>query len=244
VESKRQAWRESIRDSNLPRTTKHVALVLSLRMNEDLVCWPSQLTIAHEAGLTDRAVRKHLKILRDGGWLSRRRTGRSDRYSGQSGTAFLSDRSQGPVRAEPRSAESVREPDKESDRESTTSVIRVRRKPRNPLFDAIAEWQGVPSGGTCPDALGSTIGVALSQIRVVCPTVTPEEIRFRISNIPPTWTTSGPMALAKHWHRLAGRTVSGAGSRLLREAHEEVMVNAASQSETPARHVVGSLPSA
>jgi hypothetical protein len=64
-------WRSAICDSGLAPTTRLVALVLSLHMNErGGSCWPSQVTLSAESGLSVRAIREHLNVLEDGGWLS------------------------------------------------------------------------------------------------------------------------------------------------------------------------------
>lgn len=64
-------WRGAIADSGLPATTRHVALTLSLHMNErGGSAFPSHATLARESGLSDRAVGEHLRKLRDEGWLS------------------------------------------------------------------------------------------------------------------------------------------------------------------------------
>ena len=75
-------WRSAICDSDLQPTTRHVALVLSLHMNErGGSCFPSQPTLAKETGLTDRAVREHLLILNAKGWIERKKQpGRVDMY--------------------------------------------------------------------------------------------------------------------------------------------------------------------
>ena len=49
-------WRDAIRDSNLDRTAKLVAFVISTFMDGRCLAWPSKTTIGDGAGLVLRAV--------------------------------------------------------------------------------------------------------------------------------------------------------------------------------------------
>lgn len=63
-------WRSAICDSGLPATTRHVALTLSLWMNERAAsAFPSVPTLVNATGLSERAVRSHLHDLVNAGWL-------------------------------------------------------------------------------------------------------------------------------------------------------------------------------
>lgn len=63
-------WRSAICDSNLPSTTRHIALTLSLWMNERAAsAFPGAGTLAQATGLSERAVREHLRALVTAGWL-------------------------------------------------------------------------------------------------------------------------------------------------------------------------------
>lgn len=63
-------WRSAICDSGLPATTRHVALTLSLHMNErGGSCFPGAVALAAETGLSERAVRSHLNELVRAGWI-------------------------------------------------------------------------------------------------------------------------------------------------------------------------------
>ncbi len=63
-------WRSAICDSGLPPTTRHVALTLSLWMNERAAsAFPSVPTLVTATGLSERAVRSHLHDLVNAGWL-------------------------------------------------------------------------------------------------------------------------------------------------------------------------------
>lgn len=74
---------------------------------------------------------------------------------------------------------------------------------RNPLFDALAEVEGGNPDAVTKSA-GGAIGKALSEIKAVCPDVTPEEIRQRAANyrsVMPPGSLLTATALAKHWGR-------------------------------------------
>lgn len=63
-------WRSAICESDLPSTSRHVALVLSLHMSErGDSCFPSIPTLADESGYSRRTVQRHLQNLSDSGWL-------------------------------------------------------------------------------------------------------------------------------------------------------------------------------
>lgn len=63
-------WRTALCTSGLEPTTRHVALTLSLYMNErGGSAFPGAERLAHDTGLTDRTVRDHLHKLVKTGWL-------------------------------------------------------------------------------------------------------------------------------------------------------------------------------
>jgi DNA-binding transcriptional MocR family regulator len=63
-------WRGAIVESSLPPTSRHVALTLSLHMNErGGSCFPSFQTLAAETGLNYDTVRNHVRELAAAGWL-------------------------------------------------------------------------------------------------------------------------------------------------------------------------------
>jgi biotin operon repressor len=63
-------WRSAICESGLRPVARHVALTLSLHMNErGASCFPSIATLHRETGLSERAVQEALKTLRDEGWI-------------------------------------------------------------------------------------------------------------------------------------------------------------------------------
>lgn len=64
------SWRKAVTMSKLPPTTRHVALTLSLYMNEmGGSAFPGVSRLINDTGLSDRAVRAHLKQLVGEGWL-------------------------------------------------------------------------------------------------------------------------------------------------------------------------------
>lgn len=77
------SWRSAITESDLPATTRLVALVLSLHMNErGGSCYPSQSTLARETGLHPETVKEHLRTLRTEGWLvAKEMQGKTTRYT-------------------------------------------------------------------------------------------------------------------------------------------------------------------
>lgn len=73
-------WRSAIVNSELPSTTRHVLLTLSLYINDmGQSAYPSIERLSRETGLTDRAVGKHLKIAKEQGWVRVSKMG----FSGQ-----------------------------------------------------------------------------------------------------------------------------------------------------------------
>ena len=63
-------WRGEIGESTLAPTTRHVALALSLYMNEKTVsAFPGPARLAHDTGLHLVTVKDHLRILVKEGWL-------------------------------------------------------------------------------------------------------------------------------------------------------------------------------
>lgn len=64
-------WRSAICDSGLPPTTRHVALTLSLYMNErGSSAYPGAVQLSEDTGLSESTVREHLKRLVDDEWLT------------------------------------------------------------------------------------------------------------------------------------------------------------------------------
>ena len=64
------SWRAAICDSDLSSTTRHVALTLSLHMNErGSSAWPGPTRLARETGLNVSTVKERLRELERTGWL-------------------------------------------------------------------------------------------------------------------------------------------------------------------------------
>jgi hypothetical protein len=74
VKSLPAVWRDAVRDSQLDRTAKLVALVLSTYFNARAVAWPSRGTLARGASVSDRAVDSALARLEHAGFLLIERT--------------------------------------------------------------------------------------------------------------------------------------------------------------------------
>jgi hypothetical protein len=69
-------WRTAISTSDLEPTTRHVALALSLYMNErGGSAFPGAARLAKDTGLSERTVRDHLGLLVRRGWLEILRDG-------------------------------------------------------------------------------------------------------------------------------------------------------------------------
>lgn len=76
---------------------------------------------------------------------------------------------------------------------------------RNPLMDALAECDGDPL--QIPPSAWGRIAKALSEIKAVCPNVTPEEIKRRSYNYKNQFGETISLtstALVKHWARCDG----------------------------------------
>lgn len=63
-------WRAALTDSDLPAMTRHVAMTLSIYMSEKGdSAFPGARRLAHDTGLSERAVRRQLGLLVEAGWL-------------------------------------------------------------------------------------------------------------------------------------------------------------------------------
>jgi Helix-turn-helix domain len=79
---KSYTWRNAINKSDLPPTTRHVLQTLSDHLNTTgRGAFPSQKTLAKEAGLAERTVKRHLSIAAKAGWIKVKKHGFSDRRS-------------------------------------------------------------------------------------------------------------------------------------------------------------------
>ena len=68
-------WRRRVISDAGPKqsTTRFVLYILATHSDTNMVCFPSERTLAAETALTVRAVRKHLKAAECDGWISRTR---------------------------------------------------------------------------------------------------------------------------------------------------------------------------
>lgn len=74
--SRAWSWRHAVTQSDLPPTTRHVLLTLSIFMDETgASCFPSVEDLVGATGLSKRAVLTHLAAACDAGWLVRRQHG-------------------------------------------------------------------------------------------------------------------------------------------------------------------------
>jgi hypothetical protein len=71
----RTQWVHEVKDSDLSRSTKLVALTLAAWMDTSGLCWPSITTIAQGAGLKPRATILHLGKLDAAGYIRRQKGG-------------------------------------------------------------------------------------------------------------------------------------------------------------------------
>lgn len=70
------SWRGALLDSNLAPTARLVALALATYMSDrGDSAWPGAQRLAHDTGLSERAVRLHLGVLVQTGWLELVRRG-------------------------------------------------------------------------------------------------------------------------------------------------------------------------
>jgi hypothetical protein len=118
---------------------------------------------------------------------------------------------QGPAKDLQRGLQALKDKDKDKDKDVCTEGVQGEPKPepkpkperqRNPLFDALAEaTDGAP--GQLTKAAARAVGVALAEIRRVCPELTPVEITRRAEHYRSHFrdATLTASALAKHWAR-------------------------------------------
>lgn len=70
------SWREAIKKSQLPATTRHVLLNLSTRMNDDGTnCFPSIATQSEETGLSAKTIIDHIALAEKEGFLTKSKKG-------------------------------------------------------------------------------------------------------------------------------------------------------------------------
>jgi hypothetical protein len=68
----RQAWKRAWEAArNLAATGRVLLQAIYRRLGNDLFCWPSQATLAADAGISERSVRRWLPRLEQAGWITR-----------------------------------------------------------------------------------------------------------------------------------------------------------------------------
>jgi hypothetical protein len=71
-----------VRDLEAGHVTKVLLYALATRAGKDDTCYPSIATIAHDSGLQERAVQRHLRVLEQNGLIKRDdRTGRASVFT-------------------------------------------------------------------------------------------------------------------------------------------------------------------
>jgi len=87
-----------------------------------------------------------------------------------------------------------------------TEKPKKERKPRqhDPCFDAIAEAFGYfGENRAIAKSNAALVNKTLGEIRTVCPTVAPEDIRRRVANLRLRFENTSPAALSKWWNDCA-----------------------------------------
>ena len=74
------SWRDQVSRSDLPASSKHVALTLALFMSEaGDSCFPAIKTIAGRMSCAESTVKTHLRVLQKAGWIVKTHQGGSER---------------------------------------------------------------------------------------------------------------------------------------------------------------------
>lgn len=218
-------WRSAICESDLPMPARHLALTISLHMNErGGSAFPSVPTLAREMGASERTVERHLQTLEESGWIDvDRGTGRrSSTYSACFPGASESRPS--PSESRPRgvreSPEGVIEdvgttlsedPHPSGSGSSSASSMRTARKP-DPVWDAFVACFGEPQTKTERGEMNRAVAevkeaLAPYMIEAWTPdeqfTFVHREVEQRFMEADAEYDHFGPMAIAKGWTRLA-----------------------------------------
>lgn len=216
------SWRAAICDSDLRPAVRHVALAMSLYMSErGDSAFPGAKRLAHDTGLTERAVRTLLGDLAAAGWLELVARGglkggkrmanlyratipnpglpfTHERGSPVNGDARTPD----PERADPRTR--ISPCSIESPRETIGAAGAGRE--RDLLWDAIVEACGIDPQAITKGMRGE-IAAAVKALRDV--NADPAEVPARARSYGKMMSSAvlSPSALAKWWPTLAGRPV-------------------------------------
>jgi Helix-turn-helix domain len=207
-------WQRSLRDSDLPPVTRHVALALSTYMNiEGGSAFPGARNLAHDTGLHERTVRRGLNELVEGEWLAVVERGglpgeerRANRYQAvipnpwrqatggvRPGVPLASDTSTPGVRP---SQQPIEQPIEQPTREEE----KPKRKP-DPIFDALCDETNTNPKELTRSSRGS-LNKATKELRNLgadAGNITRRADQYRRRY--PTATLT-PSALVKHWPTL------------------------------------------
>jgi hypothetical protein len=229
-------WRSAICDSELTATARHVALTLSLYMNErGGSAFPGAERLAHDTGLSERAVRDHLNGLVHAGWLVLLHRGGGRKNANEYGAAIPADIGQS--KEEPAAPFSDRNPASDDtnpaddDAKPCTTFpptlqelsielstggddapplpIPLESRRRNPVFEAVAEACGIDWREGLTKAARGRIGKAAADIEKAGGTA--EEVLVRARRYVAKYGADRitPSALASHWPALTASNVAG-----------------------------------
>lgn len=217
-------WRGAIADSALPASAKLLALTLTLHMSErGDSCFPNRETLMRETSLSRATVRRQIQLLEDEGWLvvvvGSGRT--SSRYQAVVPEGCHGEPPHGePPGVPPVIPEGVKDKGAGLSKDQPqpgTKVTSTRQRPRNVLFDALAEeTQADPTaeGGRIAAALKVIAGLWAAGKEGPRPKPGPtrgewdgvliDEIRRRARLYRERWPNVEltPSALAKNWERV------------------------------------------
>lgn len=204
-------WRSAVCESDLTPTVRHVALTLSLYMNErGGSAFPGATRLAHDTGLHEDTIRRSLAHLAEGGWLVLVERGgrKGERRTANAYVASI------PPPAEDRGLEEAPPAqDRTTPRtgspqdvievvkDSCAEQARTHKRARDPLWDALIEACGFTHVTPTPPERGAW-NKALKDIRAAG--ATPELVHERARAYRKTWPNVRltPSALARHWGSL------------------------------------------
>lgn len=213
------SWRAAICDSSLPPAARHVALTLSLHMNErGGSAFPSQATLARETGLHTKTVEDHLRLLRNEGWLralTKAHRGQTVEYAATIPEGLVSDGAFA-ERSSPRLQKGLVQDGAQYFREDVREEPNgsSRERPRNPVWDTLTDIFGEATTETARSRRGKVCRSLTSA------GATPDEMIRRAKS----WgrhfdnATLTETALEKYWDTL-GQTPFRLEERRGRPAH-------------------------
>lgn len=195
-------WRSAICESELPSTPRHVALTLSLHMNErGGSCYPGTRTLADETGLNRDTVRRALLHLEETGWLQVDRPERQGRGQKTHYTATDPERAAENAPSEKRrglSGEKARTVQPKDAIEGVTSPN------GDGLFESFYQfWTGrkYTPGIQITKSMRGRLNAAVKEARLA--RITPDQVLARGKRYVETWREMErtPQALLANWHR-------------------------------------------